>query len=169
MTDEETEPLLPGSQTSQPQEPSRKKWNILGPVIASVVLLIAYFIVYFVYLPPRIQEAIDGNGSDIRHIHLLDVDPVRANVSIRIPVDPLPLAVNIQVGTMVLAAIDQNSTLSPRTPLGKFHFPKLTGQAGVDHLWVNDTIEIEEVNHGWISWFAKQTIRYGLQKKDFTL
>jgi hypothetical protein len=166
--DNESEPLLPQStENSRTAEVERKSKKYLVVALIGFLVLVAYVVVYFVYLPPKIQEAVDGNGSNIQHIHLLDVDPVRVNISVKIPVDPLPLSINVQVGKMMVTHLRVGAFA--KRPIGMFLFPSIVGSAGDDHLWVNDTLEIEELDYAFISWHLKQAINHGFKRTDISL
>jgi hypothetical protein len=158
----ETEPLLP--QTTTITVPKKSKKLLVAGIISSI-LLIGYFLVYFVYLPPKIQEAIEGNGSDIRHVRLLDVNPVRFDLSVRIPVEPLPISVHVNVGKMVIGQLTNTGTKT----IGMFQFPPIAGRPGDDHMWANNTIEIQDLDVASVSWYLKQAIKYGLKKTEISL
>jgi hypothetical protein len=161
------------------QEPPSNFWKrisrnsnlkVMIPTVIATLLLAAYFVVYYLYLPSKIQQAIDGNGSDIRHVHLSEIHPIKINISVRIPLDePTPVPVQVQIGTMSVVSIEPNNTLQKRIPIAKFQFPTLSVPPLVSHVWLNDTLEIHDLDSSWISWYTKQMIKYGIRSTHIQL
>ena len=133
-------------------------------------LFILWCIVYLGIIPPIIHGAVNGHGSVIKHIHIQDINPITANISVLVPFsDPKPVSANVEFGILQLAALDPESTYTPQTLLGYFTLDPLYIPAQEPEAWLNSSLTLFEPNYSWISWFLKTGIAHGFSKQEFGL
>jgi hypothetical protein len=137
---------------------------------SSAFLFIIWCLVYLGIIPPMIHDAVNGHGSIFNHLHLHDMNPIVANISILIPfTDPKPASAKVEFGKMQLAALDPESTITPETLLGFFTLDPLNVPSEESQAWINSSLTICEPNYSWVSWFLKTGIKHGFNKQQFAL
>lgn len=146
----------------------KENWKLIVPFTVASTLLVGYFVAYFIILPTKIQDAINGHGSRIYNVNLRTVDPIMVDLSMLIPLDdPPPVDVNVNLGKLTMVAIEDG--LIPRVPLCQFDFPLIDIKAKETQVWVNTTLSLFDFNYAWISWFISTGLKHGFPHQDVLL
>jgi hypothetical protein len=58
-----------------------KSKGFIYSILALLSIVCFKIIVYDLIMPPTIQEAINGQGSILQHVHLSSIYPIQANIS----------------------------------------------------------------------------------------
>jgi hypothetical protein len=166
----EAAPLLGQEQNTESDERNRSfaccnikttmiKWTLLGVSILSCLI---YFIVYYIYIPKQIDDAMGNTAAEFNAVTISALEPLTALTTLTIPVAANPVFVNVEIGEMKISMETPDSLLHSEIDLAVFDFGDLPIPPFTTSVTTTNKFIMKEINWPWVSWLFSQASAHGI-------